>query len=243
VPCLPSWPKHQGSANALIDAALQRNGKASGQAPGCFFAVAQEIHSSTMTWQMMFRSVSFDILGIHASRAAHRSVSSSDLLKLMMDQRKGQPGLLVGVMMFNLLAYHLNFVQRQLTSLGTKFKSITLVFFALAIFDQMPRPLPEAAGSVAGVVLLVLIRAFATFPWRDLEVNIRKDGSTCISKKTLSAEVILFLDVQDGNSTYNVMHEHVDSCQDRAKTIGSDEILVPSLKKRWWSRTSIREGL
>ena len=112
----------------LVDAALSRNGKTSGQTPGCFFDVALEIPNSTMTWQMRFRSVNFDILGVHASRAAHRSVRSSDLMKLMMDQRKGQPGLLVGVMIFKLLAHRLNFVQRHYTSRGQKFKAIALVF-------------------------------------------------------------------------------------------------------------------
>ena len=220
----PAGRKIQAALTPLMDAAREAASKTYGWPPGCFSAVALEIPDRTWTLQLKYRSVSVDIMGTHVARSSEGSVRATDLLKFMMEQRRERPGFVEAVLMFKLIAHHLRFVQWHLESRGPQFKAISLVYFGLAILDHLPPPLANAAASDAGVQLLVLVRAFATFPWHTLQVGVGKDGSTRITKKTLSAEVVVLLDIQSGNSTYNVGHEHVNRCQERMKSIGSEEI-------------------
>ena len=183
---------------------------------GSFSAVERTIPKQTHTLQLKYRSLWIDLLPVAISRASERSVAATDMLKFMLEQRRRRTGLPQSILVFKLLMHHLEVIQWHKCARGMKFKAISLSYFALAVLDQMPELDQSVAASAIGINLLVLITTFARFPFRELQVNISKDGSTRIVPKTLSADVVVFVGVQDSNSAFNVRHEHVDACQKKS---------------------------
>jgi predicted nucleotidyltransferase len=178
---------------------------------GSFSAVARTVPERTQTLRLKYRSLCIDLTSVPISRASNKAVASTDMLKFMLEQRGGgQTALVQSILVFKLLMHHLEASQWHERARGQKFKAISISFFALAVLDQLPE---LVAGSAIDTNLLVLIKSFATFPFRQLQVNIDKDGKTAILRKTLSADVVVFLGVQDSNSTLNVTHAHVYACQ------------------------------
>ena len=208
---------------------------------GCFSAVERTIPKQTHTLQLKYRSLWIDVVSVPISRASERSVAATDLLKLMLEQRWRRTGLAQSILVFKLLMHHLEVIQWHKYTRGMKFKAISISYFALAVLDQMPELDQSMDASAIGINLLVLITTFARFPFRELQVNISKDGSTRIVPKTLSADVVVFVGAQDSNSAFNVRHEHVDACQKKSEE--SRKIATRADCQDWWrelfkSRTS-----
>ena len=187
---------------------------------------------NTKTMYMKYRSVWIDIKGIRCARAADRAVASTDCLDLMMLQRSARPGLSQIVLTFKLLAHHLGFIQKHMETLGSKFKAISLCFFALAVLDTVPPQFwmgPPSGSEMQcsiGHFVMWLLLTFAEFPWQDFEVHVKGNGTTHIQEKTSEGQVFLFIEAQGGNSTASVSLEHTQRCRDTIRSIKFEGLSV-----------------
>ena len=179
---------------------------------------------STQTLQLKFLSVWADIHPVKAARSADYACLSSDLLKLMVEQRARCAAGLHAVLTFKLLCHHLRLCQRHMETRGSQFKAIVLCFFAWAILDAMPARSERVADSATGVYLLTLIGAFLSFDWAANAVMIKADGSTSFVKKssikkTDNQDVVVFLEVQNSNCAFNVDMANVEVCRSRLRSV------------------------
>ena len=209
----------------------------------------------TSTLQMKFCDVWVDVTYAKVSRSANSACATSDLLKLMMEQRSHKAGFVLGVLTFKLLAHHLNFLHKHMKAKGEKFKAITLCFWAVAVFDRLPQGAADSAADPHGAIdsaadpqgaadsaadrfasdwldsaaaetlLQNLLTAFKTFSWSKLQVFVAKDGTTRITEKTMSADVVVFLEAPDSNSGANVTLQHVQACIDKLASLDVAEAL------------------
>ena len=198
------------------------------------FTRVSPAHTSTL--QIKFRAVWVDCKTVKVSRSADSACFSTDMCKLMMDQRAKKEGFVLGVLSFKLLAHHLNFLHKHMKTKGALFKAIALSFWAIAVFDALPQGaagsaadrfgFDEAADSAAAETLLHrLISAFKEFDWKKLQVFVARDGTTRITEKTMTADVVVFLEATDQNSAANVTHEHVRTCVDSLAELNLAEAL------------------
>ena len=146
----------------------------------------KEVAEGMRTLKLEFFGICVDIQSVRASRSADTACCSTDLLKLMLEERRAVVGAVEAVHAFKLLAHHLHLCQHHMEHRRAQFKAISLCFFACAIIDYV-RPLSgDVAASAAGTYLLTIIEAFRLFDWRTLMVRVTMEGRTLIIKKQLA---------------------------------------------------------
>ena len=142
---------------------------------------------------------------------ADNATKSTDLLRIRLESRVEV--VLQACRAWKLLIYHLRLCERHLEGKKQQFKSITLIYFAVAVIDSM---LGTNSGTSAASALFGVVNAFMTFGFDQRQVHVSDNGLTSITQKSdvCRDDVVIWLDVQEGNCTGNVTAANVAICRE-----------------------------
>ena len=173
------------------------------------FTGCRRLHLPMKTFNCKFFSVHADIK-VTVGWAADNATKSTDLLRILLESRVEV--VLQACRAWKLLMYHLRLCARHLEGKLEQFKSITLTYFAVAVIDRM---LATNSGTSAASALLGVVNAFMTFGFDQHQVHVSDNGLTSITQKSdvCRDDVVIWLDVQEGNCTDNVDAANVAKCK------------------------------
>ena len=155
------------------------------------------------TLQTEFMLMPVDIKPIK-SRQSDGACRSTDCLAFMISERKEQEDGFEkkrqAIIIFKLLCHYLHVVQHHCKARATKFKAITLCYWAIAVLDGK-----SSEDKLVGDLVLFLCNQFLRFDWQYQKVTVSAAGAIDICDKgNLIGAVCIMLDDGTSKSTSNV---------------------------------------